>query len=259
MSNKKPKVLIYDIETVPLQAWVWRCGETRINPGQLVDGHDRYDVICIAWTWLHSGEKGILGWDYKKQNSKKMIKDFTKIMDEADIIIGKNNKRFDDKHMNSMRLWHNLEGRPDLLEKVDDLESQMRRFLYLPSYGLDYLSKQLGFGGKTKMCFADWINIVEKNGVDGQKAYDKMLKYCLKDVMDTKKLWKACEKHCKPKFNRSISSSHDFACATCGSKNTVKNGTRQLGTTKYQTYMCKDHGGYAGKHTITSKNKKLRS
>ena len=116
---------------------------------------------------------------------------------------GKNNKRFDDKHLNTMRLYHGLEGRPDLLEKVDDLETQMRRHFYLPGYGLDYFSGELGFGGKTKMFFEDWINIVEKTPKTGKKAFKKMTSYCLKDVHDTKLLWKHCESHFKPKLNMS--------------------------------------------------------
>lgn len=256
--KNKPKVLIYDIETTPLQAWVWSCGKQVVRHGQLVEGRKSYDVICIAYTFLHSNEVKVLDWGYKQQNSKKMIEEFTKICSEADIIIGKNNKRFDDKHVNTLRMKHNLGGRPDLLRKVDDLETQLRRHFYLPSYGLDYISAQLGLGGKDKMCFQDWIDIVDQTD-NGEKAFKKMLKYCKKDVKDTKKIWQHCEKHIEPKLNRSALAG-ELACKVCSSTLLRKNGvyTSSNGTV-YQQYYCSTHHGYAGKLPINAKKQIMRN
>jgi len=252
----KPKILFYDIETTPLQAWIWRPGKQVVRPAQLVEGYTRNDIICISYEWLHTNEKGTLHWGYEKQNSKQMVKDFTKICHEADLIIGKNNKRFDDKHLNSARLWHGLAGAPDLLSKVDDLETQMRRHFALASYGLDYFSEELGFGGKTKMCFDDWINIVYTKG---KASYNKMLKYCAKDVHDTKLIWKHCEKHFQPKFNYSTFSGN-MVCKVCGSKNIRKNGTRTSTSGMVsQNYFCTDHNGYAGKLNLNARKPVLRS
>ena len=259
-TTNKPKILFYDIETKPLKAWIWRPGKQVVRPAQLDTQYNEYDVICISYEWLHTNVKGTLDWGYKAQNSKKMIKRMTELFDEADIVIGKNNKRFDDKHMNTMRLKHGLPGRPDLSSKVDDLESQMRRHFMLASYGLDYFSEILGYGGKTKMCFQDWIDIVEKTK-NGEKAFNKMCNYCAKDVHDTKLIWKHCEKHFIPKFNyaAAINDKENIVCTACGSKNVIKNGTRLSGVTKHQHYYCKDHGGYAGKKPINSKSNILRS
>ena len=258
MSKDKPKILFYDIETTPLKAYVWRTGKQVLRHGQLIPGADSYDVICICYEWLHSKEKGILGWGYKQQNSKKMIKEFTKVCHEADIIIGKNNKRFDDKHMNTMRLNHGLDGRPDLLAKVDDLETQMRKHFYLPSYGLDYFSAKLGFGGKDKMCFQDWIDIVEKTK-NGEKAYKKMLKYCSKDVHDTKLIWKHCERHMNPKYNYSTAM-QKMVCKVCGSYKLRKNGYYTATTgIKYMQFYCNNHKGYAGKLALNAKKQIMRN
>lgn len=257
MTTNKPKVLIYDIETTPLQAWIWSCGKQVVRPGQLVEGRASYDVICIGYEWLHSNERGVLDWGYKAQNSKKMVEKFTKLCDEADIVIGKNNRRFDDKHMNTLRWKHDLPGRPDLLSKVDDLETQIRRHFYLPSYGLDYISAQLGLGGKTPMCFQDWIDIVDQTE-NGEKAFKKMLKYCLKDVRDTKKIYKYCEKHIQPKLNHSALHGK-LTCKVCGSVDIRKNGiyTSSVGT-KYQQYYCKSHNGYAGKLSVNARKEIMR-
>jgi hypothetical protein len=255
--SKKPKILFYDIETTPLQAWVWRPGKQVVRHGQLVGGMESYEIICIGYAWLHSSESGCLTWDYKTQNSKKMIQQFTKMCDEADLIIGKNNRRFDDKHLNTLRLLHGLPGRPDLLSKVDDLESQIRRHFYLPSYTLDYVSKLFGFGGKTSMSFQDWIDIMEKNA-NGEKSFRKMVSYCKKDVQDTKKLWKALESHITPKFNHSVHTGKSV-CKVCGSDNIRPNGsTRSPAGVKYVKYYCNDHKGHAGSHREGAKNPILK-
>jgi hypothetical protein len=149
-------------------------------------------------------------------------------------------------------MLHGLEGRPDLLEKTDDLEKQLRKYFYLPSFKLDFISDSLGFGGKDKMCFDDWINIVNKDKQKGLQAFKKMLKYCYKDVKDTIGIWKYCSKHFKSKFNHSTFKG-DFRCIKCGSTNITRSGIRQSGVTKYQQYFCKDHGGYAGRKVLGSK------
>ena len=175
--------------------------------------------------------------------------------------IGKNNKRFDDKHVNTMRLIHGLDGRPDLLDKVDDLESQLRKYFAFPTTKLDYISDLLGLGGKHDMCFQDWIDIVEKTK-NGKKKFNKMINYCGKDVSDTKAIWKYCEKHFKPKYNYSAATEREV-CVTCGSSNIKKNGTRLSGGVMYQQYFCNEHGGYAGKASLkqvnNKRNVKLRS
>ena len=251
-TSHKPKILFYDIETSPLRAWVWRMGEQRIGQHQLDVAYDQYNIIALCYEWEHSSEKGQLDWGVTKKDSKKMVEKFTALCDEADIIIGKNNKRFDDKHLNTLRLIHDLPGRPDLMSKVDDLESQIRRHFYLPSFGLDYLSKMLGFGGKDNMCMQDWIDIVEGSPEVAEKSLKKMVKYCSKDVSDTKKMWKATSKHFQPKMNHSHFM-NDLVCIHCGSRKIHKNGTRLLGKTLYQTYFCKEHGGYAGKVNLKAK------
>jgi len=257
MSNKKPKILFYDIETTPIQAWVWRTGKTVIRSNQLVKNKNTYDIICIGYAWLHSKESGVLHWNYKTQNSKKMIEEFTKMCDEADLIIGKNNKRFDDKHLNTLRLVHGLPGRPDLLSKVDDLETQIRKHFYLPSYTLDYVSGMFGLGGKHSVGFQDWIDIMEKNA-NGEKALAKMLRYCRKDVEDTKRLWKMLESHIQPKFNYSVESGLT-CCKVCGSKNIRPNGSRTSPAgVKHLKYYCNDHKGYAGSHRAGAKNPILK-
>jgi len=130
----------------------------------------------------------------------------------------------------------------------------LRRYFIFPSQGLDYISKALGLGGKVKMEFQDWIDIVEKKS---RKSFEKMCRYNKKDVEDTRALWNRIQPHVKPKLN--MSTFHgDFCCRNCGSKNLTKAGIRRSGRTTYQTYFCKGHNGHAGRVPIASPTKTTR-
>ena len=249
--NRKPKILFYDIETTPIKAWIWRVGEQVIRHHQLDDTYNSTGIICIGYKWNDNKPARVVQWDYNKQNTEKVIEEFDKIANKADIVIGKNSDRFDVKHINTQRMIAGLPGLPNWLNNTEDLESQFRRNFWFPSYSLDYLSKALLKNkGKDRMEFDDWINIVEKRS---RESYRKMIKYCKKDVDDTKKLWDFALAHMKPKFNMATFK-QELCCKICGSRSIRKNGTRPSGKTMYQTFFCNSHGGYAGRAPINLKN-----
>jgi hypothetical protein len=48
-----PKILIFDIETAPIKAYVWKLWKTDVHLEQILN-----DWFCIAWSakWLYSNE-----------------------------------------------------------------------------------------------------------------------------------------------------------------------------------------------------------
>lgn len=249
--NDKPKILFWDVESTPLKAYVWRPGQQFVSYKQLVAGSHMYTIICICYAWNDGKPVKKLVFDYKTQDCSKIIKEFDDLLREADVSIGKNSDRFDMKMLATQRMLTQEYGAPEFAVNTDDLEKQIRRYFALPSYGLDYLSSLLGIGGKDKMEFQDWIDIVEKTK-NGRTALKKMVTYCIKDVGDTRTLWNALSKHFRPKFNYATYKG-DHVCTNCGSKNIKRNGTRMAGKTRKQQWFCKDHGGFAGYTVIPYK------
>lgn len=247
----KPKILFFDIETSPLQAWVWQQGQQYVNHKQLVKGHSRWGVICIGYAWNDGKPAKCIDWGWDEQDTGKVIAEFDKIAATADLIIGKNSKRFDVPMINAARMFAGLPGLPQWAMSHDDLEQQMRRYFRVPSQSLDYYSSELGIGGKDKMEMQDWIDIVEKNN---PKKLAKMIKYCKKDITDTRTLWNKLSEHFDPKFNSSRFNENGIACkhADCGSNDIYKNGTRMASSIKYQLYNCKSCGRYAGRAVVSS-------
>lgn len=284
----KAKVLIYDIETSPLWARIWRLGDQTVRHGQLVPVGDSYGIISIAYAWNDGSPIKVLSWDMETGSTGGLIEEFDKIIRQADVSIGKNSERFDVKHINTQRLINNLPPLPEWINCTDDMERQMRRFFIFPSYSLDYFSKVFGFGGKVKMEWSDWeaidnlrvINSIRnkerfrvpqlqaicqtlfKNDYTeihrlGKQAFKKMLYYNKKDVSDTRRGWNKIAPHVRPKLNMNAIARAQgldkLVCTVCGSDKIIKNGTKVQGNQIIQRYHCNAHGGYAGKTGATRK------
>lgn len=233
------KQLFYDMETTLLKGYFFSLGKQIIRHNQLVNEtkFSRYGIICLSYAWGVDGKVHTIDWDYEKQDTKIILKVFNKLLKEADVIIGKNSTRFDNKHLNTQNMWHGLLDCA-WMKKIDDLESQMRKYFYMPSYSLDYFSNQLGLGGKDKMEFQDWINIIEKDPKNGLKSFNRMKKYNAKDVKDTQKIWKYALKQFSPRTNCSAFFQAS-CCRYCGSSNIIKNGTGCSSLSIHQRWYCK--------------------
>jgi DNA polymerase elongation subunit (family B) len=249
---KKPNVLFYDIETSPVKAYIWKCGDQVVRHNQLVEGASQTKIISLAYAF-NNDKVQTLHWDYEKQDDKIIVKEFTRLTKLADIIIGKNNNAFDNKHIHTRLMFHKLSSSHDLMLKSEDLERQMRRYFNLQSFSLDYISNELGLGGKVKMELSDWIDIVEKKNI---KSFHKMIKYGEKDVDDTRKIWNYCFKYFIPTHNLSALLGK-FCCRVCGSHKIVKDGSVCRGSVVYQKYFCNEHDGYAGMHPRHQLNPKI--
>ena len=251
MANKKPALLWYDIETSPLLAYVWRLGEQEVRHHQLAKPGESYGIICISYAWDDGKPAKTIDWGYEAQDTAKVIREFDKVIKQADVAIGKNSDRFDVKHINTQRLLNNLAPLPEWMDYTDDLEKQLRKYFIFPSYSLDYVSKELGLGGKVKMEFQDWVDIVEKKN---RASFRKMCAYNRKDVEDTRTLWNKIAPHVRPKFNQATFYG-DFRCINCGSQDLTKDGIRHRGKSSFQTFFCRGHNGYAGRIPITDSEK----
>jgi len=244
--SRMPRVLVYDIETTPVLAWIWRCGEQVVNHGQLHSEVNTTKIICITYRWLHESKAKALIFNLKTLDDSEIVKQFDVLVKQADVIIGKNNNRFDNKHINFRRMIHGLPAIPDWTTMSDDLEVQMRRHFNMQSYSLDYFSKLMGQSGKIKMELQDWIDIVQfKN----KKKLKKMVTYGKKDADDTAELILKVWPYVTPKFN--YATHLDTACCiTCGHSGITKDRIKTQSSGQVQTFWCPKHKGYAGQAYI---------
>lgn len=267
-------ILTFDIETKLKEFLSFSCGETVLRHTQLTERSAlQHNIICIAAKWYHKKEVMLF-------TGPNAVEEFDKEARKADVCLGKNNHRFDNKYINTERMMRGLKPYPEWMDTSEDLERQLRRNFNFTSQSLDYISKLFGFGGKEKMEFSDWRDIhnyelltdidkasticsvdlnatskvlfnasVRQVTVKGKAALKKMYHYNKKDVLDTENVLIKVLPYIKLKKNASTHGGGKD-CTVCGSKLIVATKIITLGTTKYQQFDCLEHNGYAGKATV---------
>ena len=96
--------LYWDIETTPNIGYFWKSGwRERISPESILDERR---IICISYKFEHSDVKTIT---WKNGSDKKLVKDFVKIANTADILIAHNGDRFDLPWFRTRCLFHGVE------------------------------------------------------------------------------------------------------------------------------------------------------
>lgn len=297
--EKPPRIMTYDIETTPLRSYHFGLGKQVLTHSNLDDTMSNYEIISISWMFDTDKEAKTMDWGEKGLGAQDMIRKFDKIIKSAQaagiVIIGKNNKKFDNKHINTQR-WLNpgLGSFPDWVHLTDDLETQLRKYFYFPSYSLDAISKLKGLGGKKKMEMQDWIDNVkykqlqraviqiqnlkgsnklsqrERSIIEyflgdrydeivrkGKRALKKMRVYNKTDTEHTMSLILSVEPHVTFKTTAVPSYRGELKCQqqTCQSPNLYKNGKRPRNGVIYQRFGCKDCGRHAGYAQILANGK----
>lgn len=177
LKMRPQKRLFFDIETgyyiLKVRSWQLKNFKKYYDHGDI---EREKEIICISYKWQGEDEVHTLDW---RNGEKKMLRDFVKVMGDADEIIGHNGDRFDLPFIRTRCLYHGILIFPNY-RTLDTLKKARNRFLFA-SNKLDYLGQFMGIGGKEEHeGFDMWKKIVEENDND---ALAKMISYCERDVI----------------------------------------------------------------------------
>ena len=194
-----PRVLVLDIETAPMEAYIWGIFDQNVPLNML-----KKDWFVLSWTAKWLGESKVMYQDQRNkkgrslENDAPLLKKLWKLMDQADIIITQNGNSFDLKKLNSKFLEHGL-GCPSSYKKIDTFRLAKKHFSFTSSK-LEYMSKK--FNKKYKKQdhedfsgFKLWDQCMKGN----IKAWDSMKKYNNFDVLATEELFTHLAKFDKSK------------------------------------------------------------
>jgi DNA-directed RNA polymerase subunit M/transcription elongation factor TFIIS len=120
---------------------------------------------------------------------------------------------------------------------IDTLKVARQAFRF-NSNKLNYIADFLGIGQKIKTEFGLWKDIVlNKDKV----AMDKMIKYCIKDVILLEQVFKALNSHILPKTHYGVIFGEDRGtCPECGSNELIVQLRRTMASgIKKIVYKCK--------------------
>lgn len=240
MNNNKLKILLFDLETAPMLAYVWRPTDDYVQSERLIN--DTW-VMCWAAKWADSTKTmtGLVTPDEAiAQDDSRIVKDLAELMREADILVAHNGDRFDIPKINTRLLLMGLDPLGPV-QSIDTLTLAKKNF-DLPYNKLDYLAEMFGFGNKIKTGFQLWKDCYHGE----EKALKQMSKYNVKDVDLLEKVFNRLKPYVKNlKRLYEPESAGEFACPFCGSNDLAKRGVYRTQSSTFQRYCC----GLCGKYS----------
>ena len=228
------KILLLDIETSPMSAYVWGLFDQNIGLNQMIDTSK---VLCYTAKWYD--DKEIYFDSIHKSRHKTMLKGIHDLLDMADAVITYNGNKFDLPVLNKEFLLHGFNP-PSPYKSIDLLRTVRRNFRFA-SNKLDHVSQQLGLGKKVEHeGFELWLKCMSKDS----EAWKKMEKYNVQDVVLLEKLYIKLLPWIQSHPNQNLfSDSH--CCPTCSSQKIQKRGTAITTTGVYQRYQCRACGTWS--------------
>lgn len=208
------KILIYDIETSRIPALVWWTGKQYIGHHQLTG---EAKIISIAWKWLGDDKVSDLSWDDGDDES--MMKRFLKEYNKADMVIGQNNDRFDNRWINARAMKHGLDV--NVFVRSFDIMKETKRLFRLPSYSMDYITKFLGAENKMKHeGMIMWDKIQFGTPAEKKEYLKKMILYNRQDIVATEDMYLTLRKYMGHKVHFGVlQGGSKHSCPNCGGSN----------------------------------------
>lgn len=218
------RILLWDIETSDLRA-------------------DWGTTLCIGYKWYDEDEVHVIsimdypGWKKDVTDDSRLVKDFHKIMMEADMYVTYYGKGFDLKWMNSKFLEHGLPILPNTAHV--DLFYTAKSNLNLSRKSLDNVSRFLNLDEKKyRVDGARW----KRARVGDPDALREVVEHCRADVQITEQAYNIL----RPLVRQHPRIGEYEACQHCGSNKLQRRG-KALSTTKgaRQRVQCQDCGGWS--------------
>ena len=252
--TRLPKILIFDIETLPMHVRVWGLYKQRIPHTNVIK-----DWIVLSWAakWLMDNNMMsdiLTPLEVTDRDDKRICDSIWKLIDEADIIIAHNLERFDIRKLNSRFLINGLNP-PSPYQSIDTLKHSQKIFAH-SSHRLDWLGKLVRNEGKVDTDYNLWIRC--ENGE--QDALDYMLAYNKEDVglLEEVYMWMRAWIRSHPNIGIYMDL-QEPVCANCGSNNLVSVGYYYTPAGKYESVRCECGaiGRYRSNNLSLEQSKKL--
>ncbi len=235
---KAAKILIYDIEISPTLGWVYGQYDTNV-----LKVEKQPLLMSISWKWL--GDEGepqcmvISHKDAQNWNDIDLVMKMRQLFDEANLLVGHNIDRFDNRVMTGKFIDYGLKP-PSPCKSWDTLK--MARKHKFGSNKLGDLGDRFGEGTKTKITHADvWYDLLFGSAKDSKEASQLMKKYNIQDVALTEKIFY----HLMPYYQTGMTLGrligHQWVC-DCGCSEGQFHGSGFDPVGKYRRWQCNNCG-----------------
>ena len=249
-----PKVLLLDIETKPIRAFVWDIWNINVALNQI---EEDWSILSYSAKWL--GDSKVFYEDIRKEkdytNDKKLMQGLHDLLDEADIIITQNGKSFDEKRIRSRFLKHEID-QPSSFKHIDT-KRLAKKNVHMTSYSLDYMAKYLNTKHK-KLSHAKfpgqalWTECLKGN----KEAWNEMKTYNINDVLVLEDVYNKLAP-LDDSINWNVYHDDCEIRCSCGSTNFRNKGYSYTKTGMFRRWKCNDCGKpLIGRENLLTKEKK---
>ena len=179
-----PKIITLDVETFPMIGAFWQLWET--NPIWV----DKPSIICCVSVKWYKGKQytfalpDFKGYKVGHENPILLLRKLHAFIDEADIVLGQNHKRFDMKVINTEFLKYGLKP-PSPYKMIDTLVEAKKHFRFA-SNKLDSMGEDLEEGRKLDH---EGIKLWKRCMAGDMKAWNLMKRYNAQDVRLTERIY----------------------------------------------------------------------
>ena len=240
----KLKLLFFDIETSPNLAYVW--GQYEQN---VIKQVKESEIISIAWKWL-DGKKiySLCLGDLRGNKEKELVKTLHTLINDADVVVAHNGKRFDIRMANRAFIRYGLT--PPSPYKIIDTLTVIKNKFKLNSNHLNDVGEYFNVGKKVETGgFGLWIGCMANK----KSSWNTMKKYNRGDVELLEKVYKKIlpwiDNH--PYLNLE----NLFTCPNCGSTHLQSRGWSISTMFKSKRYQCVECGKWRLGEKIRYKDK----
>lgn len=245
------KILVFDIETSPIEGYFWGLFKQNIGTAGI-----KHDWFLLTWSakWLFNPEvmsDRLTSEEAINKDDKRVVTSLHKLLDEADIVIAHNGKRFDIKKIKARFVKHKLPlVKP--FEVIDTLLHARKEFA-ITSNKLDYLGEFFGVGRKVKNSGMElWTACMSGD----ESALIEMETYNKGDVTLLEDVYLALRPYMKSHPNIGLHIAEDIqVCPTCGSDELSYDGEVRTAVNVYQNYVCNSCGAHSKSRKSISMNK----
>jgi hypothetical protein len=183
------KVLILDVETLPILGYSWGVWNQNIYPNQI---EKDWCILSYSAKWL--GDDRIISdvltpKEALERNDKRIVSGFWKLLDEAFVTVSHNGKRFDLRKLNA-RFWKNGLHKPSSYKIIDTLTTA-RSVFGLTFNKMDFIAKFIGADEKLETEFELWRSCDrgDKSALQEMKEYNEQDVYTLEQIYLEMREW----------------------------------------------------------------------
>lgn len=247
-----PKILLMDIETLPIEALVWGTWKQNIYTEQIKKD---WSVLCWAAKWLFSDDvmgEVVTPEEAKEHKDGSVLEGMWRLMNEADIVVTHNGDDFDIKKLNARFLLNGFPP-PMYTKSIDTKKAAKNNFAFTYNK-LDWIAEILGVGRKIETEFMWWKECEAGN----EKYLEMMLKYNKQDIHLEEEVYLLLRPWIKGHPNISLFNvENDLpGCPMCGSNELDWSGKYMTGVGLYKGFRCQSCGAIG---RSTKKKYKLSS